>query len=119
MGSGANWLTCHLSIMLAFLHLNCKYKKSSIPSFLILDQPSQVYFPRTAKKDEFSEEESSYDENIKQVRQIFKVLDEEINLIEKNTGIKPQIIVLEHANDDEFKKFIIKEWDKNKGEGLI
>ena len=120
MGSGANWLACHLSIMLAFLHLICKNKKSSIPSFLILDQPSQVYFPKTAKKGELSnEEESNFDENIKQVRGIFKVLNEEIELIEKNTGVKPQIIVLEHANDEEFKKFIIKEWDKNKGEGLI
>lgn len=120
MGSGANWLACHLSIILAFLHLNCKNKKSSIPSFLMLDQPSQVYFPKTAKKDELNnEEESAFDENIKQVRKIFKVLNEEIELIETNTGIKPQIIVLEHANDEEFKKFIIKEWDKNKGEGLI
>lgn len=120
MGSGANWLACHLSIMLAFLHLNCKNKKSSMPSFLILDQPSQVYFPKTAKKNELNkEEEEHFDENIKQVRGIFKVLNEEIELIETNTGIKPQIIVLEHANDEEFKKFIIKEWDKNKGEGLI
>jgi len=120
MGSGANWLACHLSIMLAFLHLNCKNEKSSIPSFLMLDQPSQVYFPKTAKKDELdNEEESAFDENIKQVRKIFKVLNEEIELIETNTGIKPQIIVLEHANDEEFKKFIIKEWNKNKGEGLI
>lgn len=91
-----------------------------MPSFLILDQPSQVYFPKTAKKNELNkEEEEHFDENIKQVRGIFKVLNEEIELIETNTGIKPQIIVLEHANDEEFKKFIIKEWDKNKGEGLI
>ncbi len=120
MGSGANWLACHLSIMLAFLHLNCKNKNSSMPSFLMLDQPSQVYFPKTAKKNELNkDEEEDFDENIKQVRVIFKVLNEEIELIETTTGIKPQIIVLEHANDEEFKKFIIKEWDKNKGEGLI
>ncbi|MEA3353264.1 MAG: DUF3732 domain-containing protein [Campylobacterota bacterium] len=120
MGSGANWLACHLSIMLAFLHLNCRNKKSAIPSFLMLDQPSQVYFPKTAKKDELnSEDVEHFDENIEQVRNIFKILNEEIELIEQDTGIKPQIIVLEHANDEEFKKFIIKEWDKNNGEGLI
>ena len=50
MGSGANWLASHLSIFLSFLYLNTKNEKSVIPSFLILDQPSQVYFPRTAKK---------------------------------------------------------------------
>mgnify|MGYP000157645567 CR=1 FL=1 len=120
MGSGANWLACHLSIILAFLHLSCKYEKSSIPSFLMIDQPSQVYFPRTAKFGQSTNEEgNSFDDNIKQVRKIFKVLNEEIELIEKNSGIKPQIIVLEHANDEEFEKFIIKDWNKNKGEGLI
>lgn len=121
MGSGANWLACHLSIFLAFLHLSCKNSKSVIPNLLMLDQPSQVYFPRTAKKTDFEEknEQKEYDENIVQVRKIFKVLEEEINIIYDKTNMKPQIIVLEHANDDEFKKYIIKEWDKNKGEGFI
>lgn len=121
MGSGANWLACHLSLFLSFLHLSCKNPKSIIPSFLMIDQPSQVYFPRTAKKSELSdsEDEEKFDDNIEQVRKIFKVLNEEIELILVNTGVKPQIIVLEHANDNDFKEFIIKDWDKSKGEGLI
>jgi len=121
MGSGANWLACHLSLFLSFLHLSCSNSKSIIPSFLMIDQPSQVYFPRTAKKTELndSEDEEKYDENIEQVKNIFKVLNEEIELIYKNTKIKPQIIVLEHANDPCFKGFIIKDWVKSKGDGLI
>lgn len=120
MGSGANWLACHLSISLAFLHLTCSNKKSVIPTFLMIDQPSQVYFPRTAKKTNLEEDEiEKFDENITQVRQIFKVINEEIELITKETGITPQIIVLEHANDEDFEKFIIKDWDKNKGQGFI
>lgn len=121
MGSGANWLACHLSLFLSFLHLSCSNDKSITPTFLILDQPSQVYFPRTAKKNEIDDKEEveKYDENIEQVRNIFKVLNEEIELIFKETKVKPQIIVLEHANDDDFKQFIIRDWNKSKGDGLI
>lgn len=121
MGSGANWLACHLSLFLSFLHLSCSNSKSIIPSFLMIDQPSQVYFPRTAKKDELndSEDKEKYDENIEQVKNIFKILNEEIELIYKNSRIKPQIIVLEHANDDAFKEYIVKDWIKSKGGGLI
>jgi hypothetical protein len=86
----------------------------------MIDQPSQVYFPRTTKKNQLdSEEKEKYDENVEQVKNIFKVLNEEIELIEVSAGFKPQIIVLEHANDDEFKQFIIRDWDKNKNQGLI
>lgn len=121
MGSGANWLACHLSLFLSFLHLSCTNPKSIIPSFLMIDQPSQVYFPRTAKKNELndSEDKENFDDNIEQVRNIFKVLNEEIELIFKNTKVKPQIIVLEHANDPDFKEFIIKDWVKSNGDGLI
>jgi hypothetical protein len=120
MGSGANWLASHLSIFLSFLYLNVKNEKSVIPSFLILDQPSQVYFPRSLKKEELDEEDlEKFDDNIDQVKNIFKVLNEEIELINTNTGIKPQIIVLEHANDVSFSEFIIKDWNKSKNQGLI
>ncbi|MFL0171644.1 DUF3732 domain-containing protein [Tenacibaculum maritimum] len=120
MGSGANWLACHLSLFLSFLHLSCSNSESIIPSFLMIDQPSQVYFPRTTKKSELdSEDVEEYDENIKQVINIFTVLNKEIQLIYKNTKVKPQIIVLEHAKEDDFEEFIIRDWVKSKGGGLI
>jgi len=121
MGSGANWLACHLSLFLSFLHLSCSKQKSIIPTFLMLDQPSQVYFPRTAKKEEIDilEEKEKWDDNIEQVRKIFRTINDEINLIHNETGTKPQVIVLEHANDPDFKEFIIKDWNKSKGNGLI
>ena len=121
MGSGANWLACHLSLFLSFLHLSCSNPKSIIPSFLMIDQPSQVYFPRTAKKSELNdpEEKIEFDENIERVKDIFKVLNEEIELIFEKTTVKPQIIVLEHANDPSFEGYIIKDWVKSEGGGLI
>ena len=46
MGSGANWLYCHVTLFLAmhkyFAELG---EKCAIPSVLFLDQPTQVYFP--------------------------------------------------------------------------
>lgn len=44
MGSGENWLGCHLIAHLG-LHKHFVEKQRPIPRLLILDQPSQVYFP--------------------------------------------------------------------------
>jgi len=117
MGSGANWLACHLSLFLALLHLNCKEKNSSIPSFLFIDQPSQVYFPSKYKE---LEDGSSHtvDENIIQVKNIFKVIQNTLNIIKKDCGFLPQVVVMEHANEEEFSPFIRRQWTKD-GDKLI
>jgi hypothetical protein len=115
MGSGANWLACHLSLFLALLRLNCKSAKSSIPAFLFIDQPSQVYFPT---KYGLVEEGASLDENIKQVSNIFKVLAEEVASIWEDYDFEPQIIVMEHADEPEFENYIRRRWKKG-GDKLI
>jgi len=117
MGSGANWLACHLSLFLGLLHLNCQAENSVIPSFLFIDQPSQVYFPtkyRTVEEDG----DVDLDENIKQVVNIFSVIIEELDLIEEDCGFLPQVVVMEHADEIEFNKYVKKRWYKN-GEKLI
>lgn len=91
MGSGANWLTCHLSLFLSFLHLFSIRKKSPVPSILFLDQPSQIYFPK--------EFDPKKDEDIKQVAKLFKTMLEEIAAIEAKVGYKPQVIVTDHADN--------------------
>lgn len=115
MGSGANWLACHLSLFLALLRLNCKSADSAIPAFLFVDQPSQVYFPT---KYGVPEEGASKDENILQVRNIFKVLAEEIESISDDHDFQPQVVVMEHADEPEFDEYIRKRWKKD-GEKLI
>lgn len=128
MGSGSNWLAIHLSVFLGFLNLISTSAKSSIPSILILDQPSQVYFPSQygkLQREELEEEiedtaelTDKIDENIEQVKNIFRVLLEEIEIIFSITNYKPQIIVLEHADEEEFKGFVNYRWKKD-GEKLI
>lgn len=117
MGSGANWLACHLSLFIAFLHLNCKQKQSVIPSFLFIDQPSQVYFPtKYGVADDGSA--ADLEENIKQVRNIFSVMIKALEEIEIDCGFLPQIIVMEHADEDQFEHFVKARWKKD-GDKLI
>lgn len=112
MGSGANWLTSHLAFFVSFLHLNCASKKSVIPTFLILDQPSQIYFPKTYGESEDSKED------IRQVKNIIEVLRNQIEIIKTDTGIEPQIIIMDHADEKEFEPNVRYRW-KRDGAKLI
>ena len=111
MGSGANWLYCHLTLFLALHRYFCSLgERCSIPSILFLDQPSQVYFPSVLDDaKEFSPREIAdkegdarkrpVDDDIKAVEnlysQLVKFCDETLN----ETGIEPQIIVTDHADN--------------------
>jgi len=113
MGSGANWLYCHVTLFLA-LH---KYfaelgNKCAIPSLLFLDQPTQVYFPNFTRDnaDTFDEQKSTeakqrtekerpVDEDIKAVENLFSQLSIYCNEFESSNGFSPQIIVTDHADN--------------------
>jgi hypothetical protein len=119
MGSGANWLACHLSLFMALLSVICKAQEGHIIPLLVIDQPSQVYFPNQIAWTT----ENNEDENIRQVTNVFDVLANEIDNIYRETKIFPQVIVLEHADhlklkSHEFESFVIKRWKKD-GEKLI
>lgn len=95
---------------------------------LFIDQPSQVYFPKATgiirssdkvtNNKEVNADEEDFDENIKQVKNIFKVIEEEINNIESEYDFKPQVVVMEHADEAEFSQYVKKRWSV-KGEKLI
>ncbi|MCG9651406.1 DUF3732 domain-containing protein [Vibrio vulnificus] len=124
MGSGANWLACHLAVFLSILKLTSS-SNSVIPAILFLDQPSQVYFPKVTRRFSSNNKqellgEEEVDENIKQVINIFKVFERFLNELEKDPkiGFKPQIIVLEHADEPEFDQYVRYRWSSN-GQKLI
>lgn len=114
MGSGANWLYSHVTLLLA-LH---KYfaelgDKCSIPSILFFDQPTQVYFPNfnrdnsvsfKEQKDQEAEQrkksdvKQDVDEDIKAVENLFSRLSIYCNNLEQKNGFSPQIIVTDHAD---------------------
>lgn len=113
MGSGANWLYCHVTLFLA-LH---KYfaelgDKCAIPSILFLDQPTQVYFPnfnrdssetfeeqKIQEAEQRTQKERLVDEDIKAVENLFSQLSIYCKELELNNGFSPQIIVTDHADN--------------------
>lgn len=110
MGSGANWLACHVSLFLSFLHFFAVQENAAIPSILFFDQPSQVYFP---EKVIVNTEEKLND--VKKVEQIYKTILEEIDLIEETAKFKPQVIVTDHVGELDiegynFNDYLRKNW---------
>lgn len=102
MGSGENWLGCHI---LAHFALHDWFVRQSrpVPRFLFLDQPSQVYFPAEAD----TTDESVTDEDIEAVRRLFKFI------YDQTTGLEGlQVIITEHADleDGWFQDSVVERW---------
>ncbi|MEL7006531.1 MAG: DUF3732 domain-containing protein, partial [Bacteroidota bacterium] len=109
MGSGANWITCHLAVLTSFLFYFSKNRDSKIPTFLFLDQPSQVYFPS-----DFDLEVGS-DNDIEQVEKIYIAIIDRIYGIKKVFGYAPQVIITDHADrldlgSHNFEDFVVRRW---------
>lgn len=117
MGSGANWVSCHIALFLSFLHYFSIQKNSPMPLIMFFDQPSQVYFPQGDEKGEIDEAD------LVAVNKMYKTIFDEINLIGKKTGILPQIIIVDHVDGnsleckEEFNKYVRCNW--RNGQALI
>lgn len=100
-GSAENWLGCHIVSFLA-LHRLFLELESSVPRFLMIDQPSQVHFPDMSRV-------VDVDPDMRAVTILFKVLDEFCR-IDTNGGV--QIIVTEHANIPEpwYQDALVETW---------
>lgn len=116
MGSGENWLGCHLIAHLA-LHRYFSTQKRPVPNFLILDQPTQVYFP--SKEDYESlegvaSEMDSVEHDAVAVNRMFDLLFDVCELLAPDF----QIIVMEHANlnSERFQDALVEDpWTVQKG----
>lgn len=96
IGSGSNWLSYHLSLAVGLHKFFLQLPHSPVPSFLIIDQPSQVYFPKELTPAQRAGDEEPYqDEDVTAVRKIFAMLAEAV----RDTSGRLQIIVLDHATD--------------------
>jgi hypothetical protein len=110
-GGGENHLAYHISALLA-LHQFCAKNNRPIPRFLMIDQPTQVYFPSDAYKEaDGSVQKTEADADMAAVRRLFRIL-----LDFTQTQVPGfQIIVIEHANlrDDWFQATLVEEpWSK-------
>lgn len=117
MGSGANWVSCHIALFLSFLHYFSEQKNSPMPLIMFFDQPSQVYFPQGDEKGEIDEAD------LVAVNKMYKTIFDEINLIGDETGILPQIIIVDHVDGnsleckEEFNRYVRCNW--RNGQALI
>lgn len=94
-GGGSNYLAYHLSALLA-LHLFAFKNNRPIPRFLLIDQPTQVYFPSEQVYYDVggSVQKTEADADLKAVRRLFKLL---LKFTQEDApGF--QLIVTEHAN---------------------
>ncbi|BFM11212.1 DUF3732 domain-containing protein [Simiduia litorea] len=111
-GGGENHLAYHLSVLLA-LHLYAAENNCPIPRFLLIDQPTQVYFPseQTYKDADGSVQNTEKDADLDAVRRLFELL---LKFTQEDVpGF--QLIVTEHANLREqwFQDALVEEpWTK-------
>lgn len=97
VGSASNWVSFHIALMCSLQEFFLEMENSCVPSFVIFDQPSQVYFPKLRRFDENTEDEPQYDnEDITAVKSIFSTI---ANSIIESQGAW-QCIILDHADSD-------------------
>jgi len=102
IGSGANWVAYHLLVIFA-LHQHFIQNDRPIPRFIVIDQPTQVYYP-PEKTDDLVEISSDELAVSKMFDFIFKVV----------SSLTPhlQVIITDHAflKSDNFKKSVREVW---------
>lgn len=96
VGSASNWVAFHIALMCSLQEFFLERRTSCVPSFVIFDQPSQVYFPKV-KRDktdvDFDVEYDNEDEDA--VKRIFETISSSV----ENCNGGWQCIVLDHADD--------------------
>lgn len=116
MGSGANWVSCHIALFLSFLHFFAKQENSPMPLIMFFDQPSQVYFPQGN-----NDRSKITQADLMAVNKMYKTIFDEIKAIEKDTEILPQIIIVDHVDGEnleckeEFKEYVRCNWRSETG----
>jgi hypothetical protein len=96
VGSGQNWVGYHIAGMLALHEQFIDLQDSPVPNFLVIDQPSQVYFPEAWPSIEETPEtngNSDRSPDIEGVHRIFAALSAFLDTV----STQFQIIVTEHA----------------------
>jgi Protein of unknown function (DUF3732) len=104
IGSAENWIGYHLIAHLA-LHRFFDRQKRPVPRLLMLDQPTQAYYP--SELDQLSGVPSR-DEDRLAVRRMYELMLEVV----KELAPEFQVVVCDHANLDEpwFQEAITENW---------
>src|SRR5262249_25959380 len=113
IGSGSNWLSYHVAVMLGLHQFFMAQRHNCVPTLLLVDQPSQVYFPKLlVRREDKAESEPAFDrdEDVAAVRKAFAVLS---TVVAAAHG-KLQVIVLDHAPEVVWHELLdvilVEEW---------
>ncbi|MCG8587217.1 MAG: DUF3732 domain-containing protein [Pirellulales bacterium] len=139
IGSAENWMGYHIAAMLTLHEMFLELPASPVPSFLMIDQPSQAYFPDRWPGDDEEVSESAEEtedgplpddeaterelerrsEDLAGVHRIFDTLALAITRCESNL----QIIVTEHAGEITWRNVphvnLVGNWRPGKDDYLI
>jgi hypothetical protein len=96
IGSGKNWVGYHVATLLS-LHRYFVRHDRPVPRVLMLDQPTQAFFPSEKRDDPDRKLSDMPDEDQAQVHRIFELLRDTV--VDLAGGL--QVIVTDHAEIDE------------------
>jgi hypothetical protein len=107
MGSGENWVGCHLITHFA-LHRWFVNRNRPVPRFIFIDQPSQVYFPEDEDWQRQENGTPGIGEDRQKVERMYKLAYDVVQQL----GGQFQIIVTDHANINQqwFQDSVVERW---------
>lgn len=122
VGSGQNWVGYHVAGLLALHEHFMRLSSNPVPRFLVIDQPSQVYFPEawpSMEQTPNGQTKIDYSSDIEGVRLIFSALSYFMDAISGQF----QVIVTEHAGSITWDGIphvhLVGNWRKGHDEFLI
>lgn len=112
IGSGMNWVGYHLTAYLALQRFFIEQRRP-VPAFLVLDQPSQAFFPRD--RDTGGDLHELTDTDRENTRRLYQLIFEVVSELSGSL----QVIALDHADfeDDWFAESVVQRW--RGGDALI
>lgn len=105
MGGGKNWMGYHVITHLA-LHKLFVEKSRPVPGLLMLDQPTQAFYPPDPTEDRSLDELG--DDDRATVNRLFRLIFE----VAESLAPGLQIIITDHAdlNEDWFQNAVVEKW---------
>lgn len=109
IGSGLNWVGYHLAVYLA-LHRYFIERVRPVPRFVLIDQPSQAFFPPDRQAGGDLDELSDTDRE--HAKDLYQLMYDEVA---RHRGAL-QLIVLDHADfsDQWFQDSVVQRWRDGK-----
>ena len=111
MGSAENHLGYHVATLLS-LHEWFSEHRGPVPRTLILDQPSQVYFPP-----DYTGEPTPQGNDLSHLLNVYRIINETVEAL--NGAL--QVIVVEHADlaDPLFRDHVVDRWRHSNNQALV